>query len=677
MNKSLSFKIGGFIILTEIIVLGLASFLYTERFTEQIDRRIEDRVRLVGTLVENSLVRLVSIRDAESMRLLVGEEVVDTLIIDARQGDVIFALNDAWHGSSIDSIPGVDLTWFDTHSPHETLKRTKEGHNNYMVSVTPLTDPFDGSLSFFLYIKTSTDEAEAEKASVIRLLLLGAAGTVLATSLVIFLALRYMVLTKIMEVLRVLRRVEQGDLSARIAVDSARDEIGALQLGVNSMATRREQAENELTQLNEQLETRVALRTRELQTAASVSRRITTMLDIDQLLQQVVTLTAQGFELYHAFVFQWNDEKNVLFMAAGSNETGATIDRDIPGSVIMFNATPSAIALAARSRKAVVINDTASSTDFLFHPAMPATRSELALPIILGDRLLGVFDLQSHRINHFGPDELRVLQSLAEQIAVVMRNAELFAQVQTAREQAEQANKVKSQFLASMSHELRTPLNAILNFSQFISTGMVGPVNHEQTDLLNKITQSGRHLLSLINDVLDISKIEAGALRLFVEDNVDLTKEFKVVVDVARGLLVDKSVELVIEVETDIPLITGDRRRIRQIMLNLVSNACKFTETGRVTLQLQRQEYTVLFVVRDTGPGIAPEEHAMVFETFRQTEAGLRQGEGTGLGLPISKRLVEVHGGQLWLESTPGIGTTFFVSLPIRSDELARMVKTN
>ncbi len=226
-----------------------------------------------------------------------------------------------------------------------------------------------------------------------------------------------------------------------------------------------------------------------------------------------------------------------------------------------------------------------------------------------------------------------------------------------------------------MSHELRTPLNAILNFSQFISTGMVGTVNEEQTDLLNKITLSGRHLLSLINDVLDISKIESGALRLFVEDNIDLSKEFEIVASTARGLLADKPVELVTEVDANIPLVTGDRRRIRQTMLNLVSNACKFTEVGSVTLQLKRQEQTILFVVKDTGPGIASEDHDTLFETFRQTDVGLRQSEGTGLGLPISRRLVEAHGGRLWLESSPGEGATFFVSLPIRSDKLVQMLK--
>jgi signal transduction histidine kinase len=230
---------------------------------------------------------------------------------------------------------------------------------------------------------------------------------------------------------------------------------------------------------------------------------------------------------------------------------------------------------------------------------------------------------------------------------------------------------MKSQFLASMSHELRTPLNAILNFTEFVALGILGPVNDEQIDALNKSTDSGRHLLSLINDVLDMTKIESGMMKLFVEADIDPQAEIAQVVNTVQSLLADKpEVKLTTDIAPDLPRLTGDRRRIRQVLLNLLSNAVKFTEEGSITLQAQRQGEHLRFSVIDTGAGIAPADQAIVFEPFRQTETGIRHAGGTGLGLPISKRLVEAHGGVLWVESIVGKGSTFSFTLPIDSDAL-------
>jgi len=234
-----------------------------------------------------------------------------------------------------------------------------------------------------------------------------------------------------------------------------------------------------------------------------------------------------------------------------------------------------------------------------------------------------------------------------------------------AREQAERSDRVKSQFLASVSHELRTPLNAVLNFTQFVSSGMMGEVNDRQVEALNKVYNSGAHLLDLINDVLDISKIEANSLQLFVEENVNLSKEMNVVIDSAESTLKGKPVRLNVDIPQDLPLITGDRQRIRQIMLNLVGNACKFTDEGDVTLKLAHVGDDIVFTISDTGPGIAPEDQDGIYDPFLQGHAGLRHG-GTGLGLPICKRLIEAHGGNIRFETEPGKGTSFYVALPIQ-----------
>jgi signal transduction histidine kinase len=227
------------------------------------------------------------------------------------------------------------------------------------------------------------------------------------------------------------------------------------------------------------------------------------------------------------------------------------------------------------------------------------------------------------------------------------------------------ANQYKSEFLASMSHELRTPLNAILTFNELLAIGTFGPVNEEQVDYLQKSLQSGKHLLSLINDVLDVAKIQSGRMKLFIENDFDIAEELQSIVASTEVMLKDKPVTLKTHIDPEFPPMTCDKRRIRQVFLNLVSNAAKFTEKGTVTLYAKKRNSEVLFAVVDTGPGIAPEEQKIIFEPFIQTEAGIRHAGGTGLGLPISKSLVEAHGGRIGLESVPGQGSKFYVLLPL------------
>ncbi len=241
------------------------------------------------------------------------------------------------------------------------------------------------------------------------------------------------------------------------------------------------------------------------------------------------------------------------------------------------------------------------------------------------------------------------------------------AEAQAGRERAETSDKVKSAFLASMSHELRTPLNAVINFTRFVVDGDMGPVNAEQSEMLNESISSAKHLLKLINNILDMSKIESGSLKLFIEDNISMNSILESAVHTGRGLLAGKPVRLHSEIEPDLPLLRGDKQRMLQIVLNILGNACKFTEEGDIHVRARQQDGNILISISDTGPGIAPEDMGSVFEPFQQTKTGLRQGGGTGLGMPIAKNLAEAHGGRLWLESEADKGTTFFITLPVKS----------
>ena len=235
-----------------------------------------------------------------------------------------------------------------------------------------------------------------------------------------------------------------------------------------------------------------------------------------------------------------------------------------------------------------------------------------------------------------------------------------------AQEAAEQASEFKSRFIANLSHELRTPLSAIINLSFILSKGRYGEVSLEQQDYLMRIHDAGNWLLQIVNDLLDLAKIEAGQMRLFREP-VDLAAIGANAMDTVSGLVTEKPVELRQEIAPDLPKIYADGTRIRQVLLNLLGNAIKNTDQGSITLRIGRENHThVMVSVLDTGVGIKPEDLEKIFEEFKQTQESFASRKlGTGLGLPISKKYVELHGGQLWGLSEFGKGSTFHFTLPI------------
>jgi signal transduction histidine kinase len=238
-------------------------------------------------------------------------------------------------------------------------------------------------------------------------------------------------------------------------------------------------------------------------------------------------------------------------------------------------------------------------------------------------------------------------------------------------EQLEAASRHKSQFLANMSHELRTPLNAILGYAELIQDGIYGEVPEKIREILTRVQVSGRHLLGLINDVLDLSKIEAGQLKLAVTD-YSLREVIQAVFVAMEPLAAEKSLTLKAAVPPELPNGRGDERRITQVLLNLVGNAIKFTEAGEVRIEAAADEAGFEVAVADTGPGIAPTDQQRIFEEFHQADSSTTKSKGgTGLGLAIARRIVDLHGGRIWVESQPGHGSTFRFTLPLRGDGAA------
>ena len=234
-------------------------------------------------------------------------------------------------------------------------------------------------------------------------------------------------------------------------------------------------------------------------------------------------------------------------------------------------------------------------------------------------------------------------------------------------DELETTSRHKSEFLASMSHELRTPLNAIIGFSQVLRERMFGELNEKQEEYLDDILVSAYHLLSLINDVLDLSKVEAGQIELEIA-RFSLRDALESGVVMVRERATVEGVRVELSADPEIDPVEGDERRIRQVVFNLLANAVKFTpEGGAVDVSAARRNGEVRISVSDTGPGVAPEDRERIFEEFQQTDVGVGVGEGTGLGLALSKRLVELHGGRIWVDSELGAGSTFVFTLPVRS----------
>ena len=297
-------------------------------------------------------------------------------------------------------------------------------------------------------------------------------------------------------------------------------------------------------------------------------------------------------------------------------------------------------------------------------------RAILVVPLMREGEAIGCITTSFTEPGAFTDKQIALLKSFADQAVIAIQNARLFNEIQDKSRQLEIANQHKSDFLANMSHELRTPLNAIIGFSEVLVEKMFGEVNEKQLDYLNDIHSSGKHLLSLINDILDLSKIEAGRMELDVAE-FDLRSALENAITLIKERAQRHGITLELDVEKSLGAFRADERKFKQIMLNLLSNAVKFTpEGGKVSVRAKPLEGALEVAVADTGVGIAAEDQQKVFEEFKQVGTDYtKKAEGTGLGLALTKRFVELHGGAIRLESALGKGSSFIFSLPLRQGE--------
>ena len=325
-------------------------------------------------------------------------------------------------------------------------------------------------------------------------------------------------------------------------------------------------------------------------------------------------------------------------------------------------------ARAGLERRTVQVADIQSDPEYSYVARdVDPIRTTLAVPMLKGDELIGTITIYRLEMKPFTAKQVALMETFADQAVIAIENVRLFDEIQDKSRQLAEASQHKSQFLANMSHELRTPLNAILGYNELIVDGIYGTPSEKMQAVLKRVESNGRHLLGLINAVLDLSKIEAGQFTLDLAD-YSLQNVAQTVYNAVEPLALDKKLVFKAEVQSDLPLGRGDERRLTQVLLNLVGNAIKFTDAGEVVIKADASDGTFNLAVRDTGPGISAADQAKLFQEFQQADNSMtRKKEGTGLGLAISKRIIEMHGGRIWIESQVGRGSTFFVTLPVQA----------
>ncbi|HTK42705.1 MAG TPA: GAF domain-containing protein [Gemmatimonadales bacterium] len=426
----------------------------------------------------------------------------------------------------------------------------------------------------------------------------------------------------------------------------------------------------ENVRLFKELQARTADLTRsveQLTALGEVGRAVSSTLDLETVLTTIVARAVQLSALDGGVVFEYDEGTEEFVQRAGTDPGGALAEARRTTRIRKGEGVLGRTAITLEPIQVPDITVPAAYEGRLREILVESgVRAILAVPMVREGRLLGCLGVTRNQPGDFTAETIEVLRTFATQSALAIQNARLFEEIADKSRQLEAASRHKSEFLANMSHELRTPLNAVIGFSEVLLQRMFGELNEKQDEYLKDIYASGQHLLSLINDILDLSKIEAGRMEL-APAPFHLPGALENAVTLVKERASRHGIALQLDIDPRLGELAGDERKVKQVLLNLLSNAVKFTpEGGRITLKAGRTEGMVEIAVTDTGIGIAPEDQAAIFEEFRQVGSDeTRKQEGTGLGLTLAKKFVELHGGRIWVESEPGRGATFTFTLPL------------
>ncbi|MGW8185780.1 MAG: ATP-binding protein [Desulfobacterales bacterium] len=473
-------------------------------------------------------------------------------------------------------------------------------------------------------------------------------------------------------------KIAVGDLDAFVD-KSGDDEIGMLARHLDRMRSAikklfQELQENKdkLEEYSRTLEKKVENRTRELERSVAelkalseVSQSVSSTLELEKVLNNIVQHAVKLSKTDAGTIYEYHEAEKIFvpMINFGVDETFVTTMTEAKFGI----GDGTILGMAGETRSIIQVPDLTDIRDDRVQYVLEAGfMSVLAVPLLRKDRLVGSLVVRCKHRGEFPRETVELIQTFAAQSAIALHNARLFQELEFKSEELIKADKHKSEFLASMSHELRTPLNAILGYTELILDDIYGEVPAKIREVIERLEKNGSHLLRLINDVLDISKIEAGQLELALEE-YSFQETIHTVVTSLEPLANEKELDLKTRIAPHLPNGKGDQQRIAQVLVNLVGNAIKFTEQGGILVDIATADGRFLVKVSDTGPGLSDLEKDYIFSEFYQVDRkSTRSKGGSGLGLAIAKRIVELHGGAIWVESVPGKGSTFIFSLPIR-----------
>lgn len=504
---------------------------------------------------------------------------------------------------------------------------------------------------------------------------------IVSIALTSFLITRKYVTRPLSRLQRAASRIAQGNLDIVIE-KKERDEIGLLAESLDMMRGAIKQlfaevnlSKQQIENYSRTLEQKVEVRTKklarsvdELKALSEVSQAVSSTLDLEDVLTRIVRQSVLLSESDAGTIFEYNDKEQTFVPKINYGFSQPYAEVLLSSQIRKGDRT--AIGQASLSRSPVQITDLRATPEYpLDFVREEGFRALLALPLVRKDQLVGGLVIQRRQEGEFPPRVVELLQTFAAHSGLAIHNAKLFQEIEKQSRQLALADRHKSEFLANMSHELRTPLNAILGYTELILDGIYGDVPEAIGDVLGRLEKNGRHLLNLINDILDISKIEAGQFQLSLED-YSMGELIHTVYSSVEALAAEKGLSLRESVPQDLPVGRGDEQRIAQILLNLLGNAIKFTEEGEVTVAVAVSGEDFLVTVADTGQGLSREDQAVIFNEFHQLDgSSTREQGGTGLGLSIARRMVEMHGGHIWVESERGKGSRFCFKIPIQVEQ--------